>query len=355
MITQHLFRNTELFLRDTDPQGNNINNGGLYNGNTGIAIVYYLLARELGDKLLGEKGMHLLEWVSENGVSGENIGFADGLAGIGWAIEWLAQNEFIEDINTDEILASVDTVLYKAVSYDKDDNLTLANGTLGKIAFFAKRAVKHNACANRLKTVGHLECLVLLLDDLAEKAGQTIAAPGEQEAGDDEENTGIGPIDLGHILCSITALKVKVNSPTSGNILYGSVNATERILTNAAIYSGNYLDYLYLACCYLIAAKNMDHPYWESKAIQHIERIVAIAHGGILTTEKLFQKLIIFCLLNVLMPGYTYLATIEQLITTLSAIELPPSLLNGRGTLVLAELCLTNPKLIRNWHDVFFL
>jgi hypothetical protein len=83
--------------------------------------------------------------------------------------------------------------------------------------------------------------------------------------------------ELGNVLCYISSIKVKVNSPTSGKILYDSINSTEKILSRwgsdklstdgTPTPKENYLDLLYLAICYLIAAKNNHNKYWQMQAL----------------------------------------------------------------------------------------
>lgn len=346
-----LLKNEFIFSNEVEIQANSIDNPGLVKGKLGIVIVYYLLAKQSGDNLYAKKGLQLLEWISETGVSSGDLSFANGLTGVGWAIEWLAQNELIEETNTDEVLEPIDNILYKAVFYVKDDNLKLLTGTLGKIAYFLKRASSCNPNTNRYKTIGHLECLILLLDDLAAKV-------------DDLASSEINLTDLGDILCYISSVRVKVNTPTLEKILFDSVNKIELILSvwdnNSTIANGvqndNYLDLLYLAVCYLIAAKNKNNKYWQAQALMHIERIVPVIDNICeLTIEQIFKKLTIYSLININSPAQHYQKVIEKLIATLSPMEMPPTLVNGRGALVIAELSLINPGLISNWQEVMLL
>jgi len=354
LITNELFKSAELFLQEAGEQVDTINDSALVNGHTGMAIVYYLLARQTGDASLAEKGLQLLDRVSETGVPGGDISFANGLTGIGWAIEWLAQNELMEETNTDEILEPIDSVLYNAVCFSRDDNSTLSHGTLGKIAYFLKRALSRNPNTNRYKAIGHLECLILSLDDLAEKVGEALTIPDAQE--------DISLYNLGEILSVIPGIKVQVNSPVTAKLRYDAVNYTERLLSRlnsnnatAAIIQAQYLDLLYVATCYMIAARLNNNKFWEAQALQYIERILSLADQSYeLTTGQQFQKLVLFSLVNYYQPAPQYQKEIRHLLAKLSLLQLPPTLLNGYGTLAIAELCLMNPGLIDNWHEVLF-
>lgn len=362
LITTELLKSAELFLSAANEHPDAIKDAGLWNGHTGMAIVYYLLARHTGDPALAEKGLQLLDRVSETGVPGGDLSFANGLTGVGWAIEWLAQNELMEETNTDEILEPIDTMLYNAVCYRRDHNPTLSHGTLGKVSYFLKRAQSRNPGINRYKTVGHLECLILSLDDLAEKVGDAQTISNQEQLLLKNEGEGIHLARVGEILSIISGIKVQVNSPVTGKLLYDSVNYAEHILSKpdtndptTAFQQGQYLDLLYVATSYLVAARLNNNKFWESQAIHYIERILAFTGDNHeLTTEQLFQKLVLFSQLNFFHPAQQYRNVIGHLLTQLSSLALPPTLLNGYGTLVIAELCLLNPGLIDNWYEVMF-
>jgi hypothetical protein len=292
--------------------------------------------------------MHLLERISDSGISGGDLSFANGLTGVGWAIEWLAQNDLMEETNTDEVLEPIDDILFNTVTYVKDANLSLFNGTLGKVAYFLKRATSQNPGTHRYKTIGHLECIVLLLDDLADK----INDPWKPE-----DNL----TELGNILCYISSIRVKVNSPTSGKILYNSINQAEGILSilrpdtfpTADSQKEGYLDLLYLAVCYLIAADNKYNKHWQMQALTHIENIDSVLDGlSEFTMEQLFRMLSLYLLIQISHPTQKLKAKITELIAVLSPMNLPPSIVNGRGTLVIAELSLANPALVPNWNEI---
>jgi len=143
------------------------NNYGLYNGKTGLCICYFLLAAITEDKGFEAKARILLDELSDNINSVEQLDFANGLAGIGWGIEWLVQNKFV-DANTDEVLEDLDDELYKSVVYAKAKSLSLLNGTLGKAMFFHKRLIAQNPGTTRYRNLCTQECLVLLSDEINE-------------------------------------------------------------------------------------------------------------------------------------------------------------------------------------------
>lgn len=80
----------------------------LYHGKMGIVLFFANYARytknPLHDKFAGE----LLNEIYEEIHTGLPVNFESGLCGIGWGIEYLLQNGFIEG-NSDEILSEIDT------------------------------------------------------------------------------------------------------------------------------------------------------------------------------------------------------------------------------------------------------
>lgn len=140
----------------------------LYDGKTGLSLAYYLLFAKLKDNRYLAKGQSLIEDLSENISQVQTFDMESGLSGIGWGIEWLIQNKFI-DANSDEILADIDDELYKTVVYSKSANLSIATGTIGKALYFYTRLCAKNPNTSRYRNICNQECLVLLIDELSDK------------------------------------------------------------------------------------------------------------------------------------------------------------------------------------------
>ncbi len=98
-------------------------NIGLLNGKLGVVIFFYFYARyskiTYYDTFAGEL---LDEIYSEINVN-NSVNFNDGLCGIGWGIDFLIRNKFVEgDVN--EILVDIDkTIFYRDIEIIIDDNL----------------------------------------------------------------------------------------------------------------------------------------------------------------------------------------------------------------------------------------
>ena len=89
-------------------------NQGLLNGRMGLAIFFYQYYRYAGDKIYKDFADRLIDEIYENINSQISADFESGLMGIGWGIEYLVKNNFIE-AETDETLAEVDSIIYKSM------------------------------------------------------------------------------------------------------------------------------------------------------------------------------------------------------------------------------------------------
>ena len=80
---------------------------GLWNGKTGMSLFFFLLSRHTGNHWYEEFAGELLDDVCSSLSKQCPVTFADGLCGIGWTIEFLKKEGFIEG-DTDDILEEVD-------------------------------------------------------------------------------------------------------------------------------------------------------------------------------------------------------------------------------------------------------
>ena len=71
-----------------------VNSSGLYNGKAGISLCLFEMSRFLQDEYIEEQAFELLKesLLTKN----EDIGFENGLSGIGYVLLYLIQNKFIE-------------------------------------------------------------------------------------------------------------------------------------------------------------------------------------------------------------------------------------------------------------------
>lgn len=80
---------------------------GLLKGKMGIALALAHYARIRNNNYIDKVADFLMEQITDNLTKNEDIGFANGLSGIGWGIEFLIQNGYM-DGNSLEICEEID-------------------------------------------------------------------------------------------------------------------------------------------------------------------------------------------------------------------------------------------------------
>jgi lantibiotic modifying enzyme len=115
-----------------------IDNLGLMHGKTGIAIYFFHLARETKNSIYEDYAGELIDEIYEEINIHTPCDFENGLAGIGWGIEYLVQNGFI-DADTDEVLEEFDKRIIHEITFHTPEDIGLLKGLAGYIAYFSKR------------------------------------------------------------------------------------------------------------------------------------------------------------------------------------------------------------------------
>lgn len=112
-------------------------NYGLFNGQMGMSIFFFYYSRHTNNSIYANFAGELLDNVCANLSYNTPITFVDGLCGIGWGIELLKKNKFIE-ADTDSILLEVDEkIMERDVLRVKD--YSLETGLKGILAFVQSR------------------------------------------------------------------------------------------------------------------------------------------------------------------------------------------------------------------------
>lgn len=106
---------------------------GLLFGKMGIALALATYAKKNNCQSVEDFAEELLNKVLRNITKQTTIFFGRGLAGIGWGIEYLAQNNFMQ-INTAEICKEIDDQIMK-VDFANIMDLSLENGLLGLLTY----------------------------------------------------------------------------------------------------------------------------------------------------------------------------------------------------------------------------
>ncbi|TKG87813.1 hypothetical protein EYV94_27885 [Puteibacter caeruleilacunae] len=114
------------------------NNLGLLNGRMGISIYFFHLAKIVRNEIYQDYAEELIDEIYEEINSNTPCDFENGLAGIGWGIEYLVQNNFI-DADTDEVLEEFDDRIIHELKYHSPDSIGIKDGLVGLGMYFLKR------------------------------------------------------------------------------------------------------------------------------------------------------------------------------------------------------------------------
>lgn len=142
-----------------------IDNLGLMHGKMGICIFFYHLARKTNNKIYEDYAGELLDEITEEINEQTPWDFENGLAGIGWGIEYLVQKGFVEG-DTDEILLEFDNKLFRQLNFAVPHELGLLNGTLGICAYFLKRTKKLEFDKGKIPLLTNMHILIQCIDEV---------------------------------------------------------------------------------------------------------------------------------------------------------------------------------------------
>ncbi len=146
--------------------GLSVANHGLMHGNTGISIYFYHLSRNTNNPAFEQIADDLLDKVFTNFSSAAPANFENGLAGIGWGIEYLVQHNFAEG-NTDEILEEVDNKIFRALNEENHSSFELANGLTGYLWYLTSRLKNKTNSASMAQRI-NCELLIRTINMLDE-------------------------------------------------------------------------------------------------------------------------------------------------------------------------------------------
>ena len=159
-----------------------IDNLGLMHGKMGISICFFHLARQTGNQIYEDYAGELIDEIYEEITANTPVDFENGLAGIGWGIEYLVQNGFIE-ADTDEVLEEFDNRIFKELIYNTPQNIGLLIGLIGIGAYFLKRIKNKASYDEKITTLTNKQTLIHLIDELYRKTQnipEIISEPFEQ-------------------------------------------------------------------------------------------------------------------------------------------------------------------------------
>ncbi|MCX6219576.1 MAG: hypothetical protein NTZ69_01140 [Bacteroidia bacterium] len=141
---------------------------GLIHGNTGLCIFFYRLSQQKNNPEYEKLADALLDKAFANLTTSASADFENGLAGVGWGIEYLVQNRFAEG-NTDEILEEVDNKVFKVLNEENHTSFDLGNGLTGYLFYLISR-LKNKAEPRSMAQRINRELLILTINKMDELA-----------------------------------------------------------------------------------------------------------------------------------------------------------------------------------------
>ena len=165
-----------------------IENTGLLNGKMGIAICFYHLAREYNNRIYENFAGDLIDEIYQEITVETPVDFENGLAGIGWGIEYLVQNGFIE-ANTDEVLEEFDYRISEELIHNNQIGIGLQDGILGIGAYFLNRLRNQIPGDTKIPVLTSQQAIPRLIDKLDSLTGDISKILPEPQTSNNKQQT----------------------------------------------------------------------------------------------------------------------------------------------------------------------
>lgn len=123
-----------------------MDNLGLFNGKMGIVIFFYHFAKYSQKAIYYDFANKLLDEIYSEIHSETPINLKNGFAGIGWSIEYLLQNNFLEG-NSNEALADIDSKIMEYEPMRMNDR-SLETGASGLLFYTLTRLYSPKHASN---------------------------------------------------------------------------------------------------------------------------------------------------------------------------------------------------------------
>lgn len=156
-------------LKDYKPENQHI---GVLAGVSGVSLFQFYYARLMNDDIAAQLGTGLITKSIESINNGYVFPtFCSGIAGVGWTMDVLSREEFIDSDN-DELLSSLDSYLFQAMNMDiQKEYFDFLHGAMGYGYYFLKRY--ENTNSEELKDM-YKTYLITLINGLQKSSIQEI-------------------------------------------------------------------------------------------------------------------------------------------------------------------------------------
>lgn len=136
------------------------------NGFAGLILFYFHFYRYSKNEIYYNKAIQILENIFKR-INGNylNSNFSNGLSGIGWLIEHLTENNFIE-IDPDSLFGdTIDEHIHQSMLEDLHrENFAFDQGASGKCFYFIKRYKNTKSPALKLKYKNHITEFIFFIE-----------------------------------------------------------------------------------------------------------------------------------------------------------------------------------------------
>lgn len=200
---------------------------GVLCGNSGVALFQFNCASYFNDDSYSNKGAEILEHCVEKLNSGYSLStYCNGIAGFGWTLLYLYENEFIE-FNIDELLNPFDDYLIAKMRGDLSKGYyDVLHGGLGYGFYFLKRYKNAQSTTNKEK---YLTLLKETMDYLMESSIVEGECIKWKSILDPDKGTMGYNLSLSHGISSIINYLSRLNNiqelkKSSESLLIGAVN-----------------------------------------------------------------------------------------------------------------------------------
>jgi len=139
-----------------------IDNLGLMHGKMGISIFFFQIARQTKNQIYEDYAGELIDEIYEEITENTPVNFENGLAGIGWEIEYSVQIGFIE-ADTDNVLEEFDNPIFEVLNINTPKEISLINGIIRFGASFIRNIQSQQLNVEKTATLFIKQILIKLL------------------------------------------------------------------------------------------------------------------------------------------------------------------------------------------------
>lgn len=147
---------------------NSISDLGVMEGKMGACLYFYIAGKIQQKKHFTKQGDLLLDEIFKSASLSTPTNFENGLAGIGWGLECLIQNNQVKG-NSDKILEDIDNSILKALSTDFDLDIDFNDGLTGYLLYVIQRLNSKRKSKKSLAFKLNCELLIFVLNSIDQK------------------------------------------------------------------------------------------------------------------------------------------------------------------------------------------